>query len=102
MSGVKNNDSHSSQHCVMYAIGNFIRNIDLNHMTPPQKHVRMIQHFLRQTALRHILRCSAHLDIVAFQKICDCLMDSVWIKLCNILAFSFMLEFIPHSYMEHK
>ena len=65
MGGMQADEAHALEHSVLHALHDLIGNAIVRHVRPPDQHVRVIQHLLRQAALGHAQRHGAH-DHVLF------------------------------------
>ncbi len=52
MAGVEDDEAHAVQHALIHAVDNLILHVAVRHVAPPDQHVGVVQHLLRQAVLR--------------------------------------------------
>ena len=99
MPGMEHDQTHAAQHPIRHPLGGFIRNLLMMGMTPPEQHVRIVQHLLGQSVLRLVQGGEAHLKgRVLSQSFPDALMEPLGIDGLDRLHLLFMTEFVPDSH----
>ena len=66
MRGVKKNRAHAVEYGFLYHLGDFVGNLIVSAVTPPDDNVRIVEYFLGNTAVFVVKRCGSYLDIVLF------------------------------------
>ena len=76
-------DAHTLQNRFLNAVDYLVGHAVVAHMSPPDKHVGIIENFLSKTAFLVVERCGADGDIVAFKKIRDRLVNTLGVYLLH-------------------
>ena len=99
---MQRNKSHSLQNAFLHSLRRRITDLIVADMTPPQKHVGIIQNFIGKTVFRlvHYGRPNRHIFVLT-QKIRNRLMDSLRVDRTDLLADRFMIIFVPYRHSYH-
>lgn len=78
--GMQADNAHTLEHRFLYSVHHLVGHVVVAHMSPPDEHVGIIEHLLRESAFLVLERCGADVDIVALQKVGDRLVDTVGVN----------------------
>ena len=104
MAGMQEDHAHAVQHPLAYPFYHFVGNFIVGHVSPPDQHVRVVQHFLGQAVLRLVQGGGAYFVIhVPAQHLGDGPVDALGINLGDALFQYLMAVFVPdgNPYLAH-
>ena len=95
---VQNDKTHSFKDALFGALDNFVLNVPMGHMPPPQEHIRLIKNGLAETVLRLVESRRAHLETGFLPKEgCDRLVHALRIDRGNLVTLFFMAKLAPNG-----
>jgi hypothetical protein len=99
MTRVKNYKSHTLVYTLIYAIYNIISDLTVLGMTPPEKNVGVVEHFLRKTMLFILIKpCGADFKVVCRKSSLKLLVNTVGIRRAGIITVALFIELVPYGY----
>jgi hypothetical protein len=104
MAGVQYDKPHAVHHSFVHACDDVIVHFVMCHMPPPDKYVRVVEHFLCQSMLRLRLRCRAHCEALPFrlQAFRDDRVNAVRIYAAYLIVNLLVLILIPYGNSYHR
>ena len=105
VTGVQCDEAHA---LAVYALSDFldqfIRHLAVCNVTPPQQHVCVIEHLIRQTVIRVVQRCGADIqlvvDIQLAQKLCNQSMQAFGINFGDSGLALLVAIFVPDRHID--
>ena len=95
---MQDDEAHAVQNALVHAVHDFIRNLVVRHMAPPDQHVRAVQHLLRQPMLRLPQRGGSDVHTGVLQKVRNTPVDALRVHLRDLRKLHLMQIFIPYRY----
>ncbi len=98
MSGVEDDQAHPFQHARLDPVDDGVADIPVRHVPPPEEHIGVRQHLIRQPVVRLIQRGRADDHVrLRRQMFGDGAMDPVRVDRCDFGALFFVSPLIPNS-----
>ena len=96
VSGVQADQPHTFDHTLLNPVHDLVGNITVLAVTPPEKHIRVVQNFLCQTVFRHIQRSCGDIEVSGFVQRCShCRMDPLRVNPADPFFGLLVPIFIP-------
>ena len=90
------NQAHSIPHALLHARYNFVGDLVMRHVSPPDKYVGILEYFPGKTVFRLVKGCGAYLYIFLFaQGRRDGLVNALGIDLRDLGGCAFVTKFVP-------
>jgi hypothetical protein len=94
-------DAHTLQNRFLDAVDYLVGHAVVAHMSPPDKHVGIVEDLLSKAAFLVVERCGADGNIVAFKEIGDGLVNALGVDGSYLFVILFVVKFVPDGYLYH-
>ena len=102
VTGVEHHKAHAVHHAAVYLFHHRIRYLAVRHMSPPEQHVRFVQHLVGQSGFRHIQGRGGGIKAGLGQEFRDAGVDAVRVDRTDILIYLFVSVLVPNCDFHKK
>ena len=98
VAGVQHDKPHAAQYTAIYALHDLVLHAVVRHVSPPDQHIGVFQHFFRQAVLGLLQGSCLYLHACFFQKLRNAAVDALRVDRGDLFKLNFMQIFVPNRY----
>src|SRR5215208_7507261 len=97
---MEHDQAHAAEHALVYLLDNFVRDVVVGHVAPPEEHVRSIQYLIRKPVLGLVEGCRTDLEAALGQHDGEDCVHAFWVDLRDLLVALLVPVLVPDGYAQ--